>query len=230
MVMTERAEFLANSLKDVRSRIELAAHKSARNPAAITLIAVTKTYPISDVVILRELGQENFGENRTEEGAAKSEAVPGIWHFQGQVQSRKLREIANWADVIHSLDQLSHIEKLDRICVEISKVISVFVQLSLDGAPDRGGVMEKDLAPLAEAISKAKSLKLMGLMCVPPVKYEHDAAFSEIAQIHQRFTANFPAATSLSAGMSSDFETAVSYGATHLRVGSEILGSRTYHP
>ena len=228
--MTERSDYLAKSLADVRSRVELAAQKAARNPEEITLIAVTKTYPVSDVIALRDLGQVNFGENRTEEGAEKSLAIPGIWHFQGQVQSRKLREIAAWADVVHSLDQVSHIEKLDRICSEVSKEISVFIQLSLDGAPDRGGVLEEGLAQLAEAVASSQSLKLLGLMCVPPVEYEHEAAFAEIAQIHQRFTAIFPDAISLSAGMSSDFEIAVSYGATHLRVGSEILGSRTYHP
>lgn len=228
--MTERAEFIANSLSDVKSRIAAAANGAGRNLADITLIAVTKTYPISDVIILQDLGQVNFGENRTEEGAEKSLAVPGIWHFQGQVQSRKLREIAAWADVVHSLDEVSHIEKLARICAETSKEIKVFLQLSLDGAPDRGGVLEENLGQLAEVVANSEHLHLQGLMCVPPVEYPHDAAFAEIAQIHQRFLTSFPAAKSLSAGMSSDFETAIAHGATHLRVGSEILGSRTYHP
>ena len=228
--MTERAEFIAKSLSDVKSRIAAAANGAGRNLADITLIAVTKTYPISDVIILQDLGQVNFGENRTEEGAEKSLAVPGIWHFQGQVQSRKLREIASWADVIHSLDEVSHIEKLARICAETSKEIEVFLQLSLDGAPDRGGVLEENLGQLAEVVANSDHLHLQGLMCVPPVEYPHDAAFAEIAEIHQRFLTSFPEAKSLSAGMSSDFETAIAHGATHLRVGSEILGSRTYHP
>lgn len=228
--MTERAEFISKSLSDVKSRIAAAANGAGRNLDAITLIAVTKTYPISDVIILQDLGQVNFGENRTEEGAEKSLAVPGIWHFQGQVQSRKLREIASWADVIHSLDEVSHIEKLARICAETSKEIEVFLQLSLDGAPDRGGVLEENLGQLAEVVANSDHLHLQGLMCVPPVEYPHDAAFAEIAEIHQRFLTSFPEAKSLSAGMSSDFETAIAHGATHLRVGSEILGSRTYHP
>jgi pyridoxal phosphate enzyme (YggS family) len=228
--MTERAEFIAKSFKDVQSRIATAATAAGRNLADITLIAVTKTYPASDVEILRELGQANFGENRTEEGSEKSLVVPGIWHFQGQVQSRKLREIAAWADVIHSLDQASHIEKLDRICAEMDKKMKVFIQLSLDGAPDRGGVLEEGLLELAQIVASSQNLQLLGLMCVPPVEYEHQAAFAEIEQIHQRFIANFPLANSLSAGMSSDFEIAIAHGATHLRVGSEILGSRTYHP
>ena len=228
--MTERREFLSNSLHDVKSRIASAAQLAGRDIAEITLIAVTKTYPVTDVAILRDLGQSNFGENRTEEGSVKSLEVPGIWHYQGQVQSRKLREIASWANVIHSLDQISHIEKLNRICDETGKKIGVFIQLSLDGAPDRGGVLEQELGGLADAVAASSGLELNGLMCVPPVDYEHQLAFAEIAQIHQRFIGEFPSAKSLSAGMSSDFEIAIAHGATHIRVGSEILGSRTYHP
>lgn len=225
--MTDRREFISNSLQDVRSRIAKAAESVGRDPSQVTLIAVTKTYPVEDVAILRELGQTHFGENRTEEGSEKSLGVPGTWHYQGQVQSRKLREIAAWADVIHSLDQISHIEKLNRICEESQKKISVFIQISLDGAPDRGGVVEENLAALAEAAEESSALELKGLMCVPPVEYEHALAFAEIAEVHHRFLLNFPTAKSLSAGMSSDFEVAIAHGATHIRVGSQILGSRT---
>jgi pyridoxal phosphate enzyme (YggS family) len=228
--MTERREFISSSLQDVKSRIASAAQLAGRDLGEITLIAVTKTYPVSDVAILRDLGESNFGENRTEEGSVKSLEVPGIWHYQGQVQSRKLREIASWANVIHSLDQVSHIEKLNRICEETGKKIGVFIQLSLDGAPDRGGVVEQELGALADAVAASSGLELKGVMCVPPVEYEHQLAFAEIAQIHQRFISKFPSAKSLSAGMSSDFEIAIAHGATHIRVGSQILGSRTYHP
>jgi pyridoxal phosphate enzyme (YggS family) len=228
--MTERREFISQSLHDVQSRIAKAAQSARRDISEITLIAVTKTYPIEDVAILRELGQSNFGENRTEEGSEKSSAIPGTWHYQGQVQSRKLREIAAWADVIHSLDQISHIEKLNRICEETHKKMGVFIQLSLDGAADRGGAVEEDLAALGETVAASSALELKGLMCVPPVEYEHALAFTEIAEIHQRFRSKFPSAKSLSAGMSSDFEIAIAHGATHIRVGSQILGSRTYHP
>jgi pyridoxal phosphate enzyme (YggS family) len=228
--MTERREFISSSLQDVKSRIASAAQLAGRDLGEITLIAVTKTYPVSDVAILRDLGESNFGENRTEEGSVKSLEVPGIWHYQGQVQSRKLREIASWANVIHSLDQVSHIEKLNRICEETGRKIGVFIQLSLDGAPDRGGVVEQELGGLADAVAASSGLELKGVMCVPPVEYEHQLAFAEIAQIHQRFISKFPSAKSLSAGMSSDFEIAIAHGATHIRVGSQILGSRTYHP
>ena len=146
------------------------------------------------------------------------------------MQSRKLREIAGWATYIHSIDSPDHALKLSRICAEIGKDISIFLQLSLDGAPDRGGVIASEIFALAERVANLPNIKLAGLMCVPPVSYEHQHAFSEIAQIHQSFVSTFSQAKSLSAGMSSDFEVAIALGATHLRIGSQILGSRTYHP
>ena len=228
--MSSRELEIAAALATVESQIAAAAAKAGRDRSEITLIAVTKTYPASDVEILRNLGVQNFGENRNEEGVAKSAQVSGTWHFQGQVQSRKLRDIAGWASFIHSLDSAEHVEKLSRIATELGREISIFLQLSLDGAPDRGGVIKSELAALADSVTNLPQIKLVGLMCVPPVEYEHERAFSEIAQIHQRFVSTYSEANSLSAGMSSDFEVAIAHGATHLRIGSQILGSRAYHP
>ena len=228
--MTTRADFIKESLGLVKEQIAAAATGAGRSVDEITLIAVTKTYPVSDVEILHNLGQRNFGENRSEEGAEKSAQVNGSWHYQGQVQSRKLRDIAEWATFIHSIDSPDHVVKLSRICGEIGKEISIFLQLSLDGAPDRGGVIATEILALAEKVAELPNINLAGLMCVPPVAYEHQRAFSEIAQIHQKFISTFSQAKSLSAGMSSDFEVAITHGATHLRIGSQILGSRTNHP
>jgi len=228
--MNNREIEIADALKAVEARITTAAASAGRARSEIILIAVTKTYPVTDVEILRNLGVQNFGENRSEEGVAKSGQVSGTWHFQGQVQSRKLRDIAGWASYIHSLSSAEHVEKLSRIAIELEKEVSIFLQLSLDGAPDRGGVIATELKALADAVVNLPQIKLVGLMCVPPVEYEHERAFSEIAEIHQGFISRFPSAAYLSAGMSSDFEVAISHGATHLRVGSQILGSRPYHP
>ena len=228
--MTTRADFIKESLELVKEQIAAAATGAGRSVDEITLIAVTKTYPVSDVEILHNLGQRNFGENRSEEGSEKSAQVNGSWHYQGQVQSRKLRDIAEWATFIHSIDSPDHAVKLSRICGEIGKEISIFLQLSLDGAPDRGGVIATEILALAEKVAELPNINLAGLMCVPPVAYEHQRAFSEIAQIHQKFISTFSQAKSLSAGMSSDFEVAITHGATHLRIGSQILGSRTNHP
>jgi pyridoxal phosphate enzyme (YggS family) len=228
--MNSRADQIAEALSRVEAQIAVAAADADRDRSEITLIAVTKTYPISDAEILQGLGVSNFGENRSEEGAEKSAHVNGTWHFQGQVQSRKLREIAGWASFIHSIDSSDHAEKLSRICSELGRDISIFLQLSLDGAPDRGGVVAAEILTLAEKVANLPNIKLAGLMCVPPVAYEHLRAFTEIADIQQGFIGVFPEATFLSAGMSSDFEVAIAHGATHLRIGSQILGSRTYHP
>lgn len=228
--MSDRRADLSTSLADVRERAAQAARAAGRDLQDITLIAVTKTYPVSDVKILADLGIADFGENRSEEGLEKSLSVPGTWHYQGQVQSRKLRDIASWADVIHSLDQLSHIEKLARICLDMDKTLKIFIQLSLDGAPDRGGVLEEGLSQLAQSVENSEKLQLVGLMCVPPVEYEFEEAFTQIAEVGQRFRSNYPQAILLSAGMSSDFEEAIAHGATHIRVGSQILGSRPKNP
>ena len=213
--MTRREELAAN-LASVQERI---------TRPDVTLIVVTKTYPVSDVQILKELGVENFGENRTEEGEVKAAAVPATWHFQGGIQSRKLKDIVQWADVIHSLDSTEHVLKLGQRAVRPMKV---FLQLSLDGDPERGGVVESELAALAEVVVAAPNLTLAGLMCVPPVSAIPAEAFSQIYSVHQRFLRDFPNAQSLSTGMSGDFEVAIDHGATHIRVGSSILGSRTY--
>ena len=210
-----RHDDLAANLASVQSRIT--------NPN-VTLIVVTKTYPVSDVQILSELGITHFGENRNEEGLEKSSLIDATWHYQGEIQSRKLRDIAQWANVIHSLDTASHIAKLDSVA---TSSIDVFLQLSLDGDPSRGGVTESDLPVLADSVLASSHLNLMGLMCVPPVATDPRMAFTEIAAIHRRFISTYPAAKSLSAGMSGDYEIAIDCGATHIRVGSSILGSRT---
>jgi len=210
-----RRDKLATNLEAVKALI--------KNPD-ITLIVVTKTYPVSDVQILHELGVRDFGENRNEEGLEKSVAVDGRWHYQGEIQSRKLRDIAAWADVIHSLDNASHISKLSNAA---TKPLDIFLQLSLDGDPARGGAVESELPALADIALASANLHLAGLMCVPPVAADPRIAFTEIAAIHRRFISNYPEAKSLSAGMSGDFEIAIDCGATHIRVGSSILGSRT---
>jgi len=228
--MSTRAQEIAVALASVEDRITKAAATAGRNRSEITLIAVTKTYPANDVQILADLGVSNFGENRSDEGLEKSAAIAATWHFQGQVQGRKLKDIASWATYIHSIDSADHMTKLSRICAEMDRKISIFLQLSLDGAPDRGGVLADQLGQLADQLGADPNLHLAGLMCVPPVEYGFDRAFGEIAKVHSAFKAGYPEAVGLSAGMSSDFEVAIAYGATHLRVGSEILGSRTYHP
>jgi pyridoxal phosphate enzyme (YggS family) len=226
----DRKEELASSLSDVQSRIQEAASRASRKKDDVTLVVVTKTYPVSDVQILHQLGVTHFGENRSAEGLEKSALVSAHWHFQGQIQSNKIAAIASWADTVHSLDDLSHVAKFDRAVGEFpEKRLQVFIQISLDGDTSRAGVSGDELLVLGQAISSTKNLDLAGLMVVPPVQAEPEAAFSEVAEIAQRFRNEFPMARSLSAGMSGDYEVAIAHGATHIRVGSQILGPRATH-
>jgi len=218
--MRSRSEELAENLRAVEDEV------TAYSP---TLIVVTKTYPVSDVEVLHNLGVRDFGENRSSEGLEKSAVVEGRWHYQGEIQSKKIREILSWATCIHSLDDEGHLEKIARTLKEGQQSRELFLQLSLDGDPTRGGLQESALFALAEKVSEINEINLLGIMTVPPVTYDAAAAFTEISSIHQRFIAQFPLAPYLSAGMSGDYMIALALGATHIRVGSKILGARQYH-
>ena len=215
-----RLEEISQNLAEVRAKIAAV----ASHP--VTLIAVTKTFPVSDVQILKELGVSDFGENRDSEGSDKSQIVQGNWHFQGQIQSNKLKSITSWASVIHSLDDPRHFEIIEKVAPH---PLSIFLQVSLDGAHNRGGAGVDQLYRLAELVSDSKTHTLAGLMTVPPVEMVPEAAFSQLSVIRNEFLSRFPKADSLSAGMSGDYEVAISHGATHVRVGSSILGSRSPH-
>jgi pyridoxal phosphate enzyme (YggS family) len=215
-----RIEELEDNLNTVRANIAaVAAHP-------VTLIAVTKTFPASDVQLLKQLGIQEFGENRDSEGAEKSAVVPGNWHFQGQIQSNKLKSITSWASVIHSLDDPRHFEIIEKVAPH---PLSIFLQVSLDGAHNRGGAGVDQLYQLAELVSGSATHTLAGLMSVPPVAMDPEAAYSQLSVIRTEFLSRFPEANSLSAGMSGDYQLAISHGATHVRVGSSILGSRSPH-
>jgi pyridoxal phosphate enzyme (YggS family) len=215
-----RIDEISENLKIVQSKIDAVADHE------VTLIVVTKTFPISDAQILKDLGIEDFGENRDAEGSEKSQVVTGRWHFQGQIQSNKLKSITSWSSVIHSLDDPRHFEIIERLA---PRPLSIFLQVSLDGAHHRGGAGVDQLYRLAEKVSASKMHTLSGLMSVPPVAVDPDAAYSELAIIRKEFMARFPDANQLSAGMSGDYQSAISHGATHVRIGSSILGSRSPH-
>ena len=215
-----RIDEISANLEIVKSKIAAV----ASHP--VTLIAVTKTFPVSDAQILQQLGVADFGENRDSEGAEKSQLVVGNWHFQGQIQSNKLKSITSWASVIHSLDDPRHFEMIEKVAPH---PLSIFLQVSLDGAHHRGGAGVDQLYQLAEKVSASATHTLAGLMSVPPVGMDPEKAYSQLAVIRTEFMNRFPNAKSLSAGMSGDYETAISHGATHVRVGSSILGSRSPH-
>ena len=231
MALERKAELAAN-LANIKTQI----------PEGVHLIVVTKTFPVSDVEILRELGCSEFGENRDQEGKLKAPAVSAKWHFQGQLQSNKLRSICSWADVIQTVDSLRYVDLISSALSRISEEgnlgkdsLEIFIQVSLDSKLEskldseksaRQGADPKEINQIADAIMSTKNLKLQGLMAVAPLDEEPDSAFLRLSKIHSDFKANYPNSPYLSAGMSGDFQSAISHGATHIRIGSQILGSR----
>jgi hypothetical protein len=225
--MSRKDQILSN-LKSVKEKISAAAQAAGRSPSEITLIAVTKTFPVSDLEILYELGVRNFGENRDQEAAPKVSALPAdiTWHFQGGIQSNKLKSISNWASVIHSVDKFKYAQMISQFSV--GKTKEIFIQVSLDTLPQsREGVDPADLMQLAEQIMSLPNLEVKGLMAVAPLDQPTEQAFVRLQQIQQKFIQLYPAASSLSSGMSGDYELAISLGATHVRIGSSILGNRS---
>lgn len=225
--MKTRSEELRENLDSIKARINEATKSSGRNSSEITLIVVTKTFPASDVKILYELGVRDFGENRDQEASVKSTELPDDcrWHFQGQIQSNKLKSIANWADVLHSIDNLAHARKLDSL-VSSDANKDIFVQVSLDNLPNRGGVVPKLLAEFLDEVSALPHLNFRGLMAVAPLGEEPVVAFKRLKELSDQVIKVHPEAREISAGMSNDFEAAISQGATHIRIGSQILGVR----
>jgi pyridoxal phosphate enzyme (YggS family) len=202
-------------------------------PTNVNLVVVTKTFPISDIEILYELGERQFGENREDEGSGKSKAMPEdvIWHFQGRIQSKKIKSLVNWCDVIHSLDDLGHAKKIQETAAILSKLQDVFIQINLDGdlrSENRSGINEAELMNFTEAISHLNSLRVLGVMGIAPLNQDPRPGFEFLAESSMRLRSVMPEATNISAGMSSDYQIALKYGATHLRIGSSILGSRNY--
>ena len=222
--MTIRSQELSANLDSIRARIGAAVQGSGRSPDEVTLIVVTKTFPASDVQILYDLGVRDFGENRDQEASVKSLELPDDcrWHFQGQIQSNKLKSIAEWADVLHSIDDISHARKLNSLVSEKD----IFVQVSLDNLPNRGGVVPNLLPDFLEELSALANLNLRGLMAVAPLGEEPARAFSRLKELSDQVVRVHPKAHEISAGMSNDFEAAIAQGATHIRIGSQILGVR----
>lgn len=237
-VRPERRAELAAGLARVRARIADACAAAGRQRDEVTLVAVTKTYPAADVVALAGLGVTDVGENRDQEAAPKAEAVAGAgaaprWHFIGQLQRNKARSVVRYADVVQSVDSVRLAAALDAAAGAVrDRPLDVLVQVSIDGDPARGGALpgaadpQRGLDPVAAAVAGADGLRLAGLMAVAPLGWEPDRAFARLAEVAAALRADHPGATVLSAGMSGDLESAIGHGATHVRVGSALLGMR----
>jgi pyridoxal phosphate enzyme (YggS family) len=230
-----RAEQLRANLTQVRARIRDACAAADRPATAVRLIVVTKFWPAADVRRLAALGVRDVGESRDQEAAGKAAAcadLPLRWHFVGQLQANKARSVARCADLVHSVDRLKLVAALSRGALAADRELGALVQVNLDPAeratagPARGGVAEAEVPRLADAIAAAPGLRLGGVMTVAPRTMPAAGAFERLAQISARLRADHPSADVVSAGMSADLEAAIAAGATHVRVGTAILGVR----
>jgi PLP dependent protein len=284
----DRRAQLAANLEEVRGRIARACSAAGRDPSSVTLVAVTKTYPASDVELLAGLGVTDVGENKDQEAAAKAAAVSAAlrWHFVGQLQRNKAKSVVRYADVVESVDSLRLVAALSKAAVgHRTSALDVLIQISLDGDPTRGGAVvrggsqatppsgsgaadeslsvppsslsvlsspsvaapslsvpkrassdisgvpdvpdrDRDLWRVAEAVAAADGLRLAGVMAVAPIGWDPDHAFEMLARLAERLRAEHPGAMAVSAGMSGDLEAAIRHGATHVRIGTSLLGMR----
>lgn len=229
--MTRREEIAAN-LAAVRARIERACAAAGRDPDEVTLVVVTKFFPASDVRLLADLGVRHVGENRHQEAVLKAAECHDLeltWHFVGGLQTNKAGPVTGYAHVVESVDRVKLATALDRGAQAHERELDVLVQVSLD-PPDRtagrSGVDPAGLAELAAHVEGLASLRLRGLMAVAPRGADPVQAFAELASIRAEFLRAHPGAEWLSAGMSGDLEAGVAAGATHVRVGSAVLGQR----
>ncbi|MEU1848963.1 YggS family pyridoxal phosphate-dependent enzyme [Streptomyces sp. NPDC019990] len=235
--MTDRKDELATNLAKVERRIADACAAAGRERDEVTLIVVTKTYPASDVRILSELGVRHVAENRDQDAAPKAAAcgdLPLTWHFVGQLQTNKVRSVAGYADFVQSVDRAKLVTALSKEAVRAGRELGCLIQVALDAGEsargERGGVAPGGIEELAGLVAAAPGLRLGGLMTVAPLTGEYagreQAAFGRLMSLSTDLRGSHPAATMVSAGMSADLEQAVAAGATHVRVGSAVLGVR----
>jgi pyridoxal phosphate enzyme (YggS family) len=198
----------------------------------VTLIAVTKTFPGSDIRELVHLDVRDIGENRDQEASGKAAELADVdvrWHFVGSLQSNKAGSVSSYAFAVHSVDRPRLVAALSSARGRLAGArppLEVFVQVSLDGDPHRGGAPAAEVSALCDAVAGADSLRLAGVMAVAPLGGDPAAAFDRLATVAAEVREHHPAATGISAGMSGDLEAAVAAGATHLRIGTALLGGR----
>ncbi|MGW7281310.1 YggS family pyridoxal phosphate-dependent enzyme [Streptomyces sp. NPDC054844] len=235
--MTDRKQELAENLAKVEERIAAACEAAGRRCDEVTLIVVTKTYPADDVRILSELGVRHVAENRDQDAAPKAAAcsdLPLSWHFVGQLQTNKVRSVVGYADVVQSVDRARLVTALSKEAVRAGREVGCLLQVALDAGEnargDRGGVSPAGIEELADLVARSEGLRLDGLMTVAPLTGEYagrqEAAFEHLMDLSTYVRRTHPAANMVSAGMSADLEQAVAAGATHVRVGTAVLGVR----
>jgi pyridoxal phosphate enzyme (YggS family) len=237
MGMTDRRAELAANLAKVEERIAAACVAAGRKREEVTLILVTKTYPASDVRILSELGVRHVAENKDQDAAPKAAECSDlslVWHFVGQLQTNKVRSVVRYADLVQSVDRSRLVTTLSKEAVRAGREVGCLIQVALDadesGRGERGGVGPDGIEELADLLARSPGVRVDGLMTVAPLTGEYAgrqrAAFERLVDLSTDLRRTHPAANMVSAGMSADLEDAVAAGATHVRVGTAVLGVR----
>ncbi|MGG5172963.1 YggS family pyridoxal phosphate-dependent enzyme [Pseudarthrobacter sp. J1738] len=232
----QRSVELRGNLTAVQKRISAAAAAAGREDGACELVVVTKFHTTQDIRRLAAMGVQDVGESRDQEAAPKSQELGELalkWHFVGQIQTNKAKSVARYAHAVHSVDRLSLVTALSKGVVAEQEQnnrpdLQCFIQLNLDPSAEagRGGASPEQLLELGAAVDAAVGLELYGVMAVAPLGSDPDAAFAQLAEHSRELRQQFPHARYISAGMSGDLEHAIRYGATHLRIGSDVLGPR----
>ena len=223
---------LQSRYQAIIDRMAAAATSSSRDLDEVTLVVVTKNHPEQLVLDLLDLGARDFGENRDQDASPKAKIISDKtdqrfdWHFIGQLQTNKVKSVLEYASFLHSLDRPSLLDELQKRTGERENPLKVFVQVNLTDDEARGGVSPADLDGFAERVLESPGLELVGLMGVGGLEVAPEAEFERLASLSQQIQRLAPAATGLSMGMSGDFEAAIAYGATHLRIGTAITGNR----
>jgi len=230
-VSDQRRAELSRNLEQVQARIDAACARAGRSADDVTLTVVTKFFPASDVRLLAGLGVRHVGENRHQEAEAKAAECADldlVWHFIGGLQSNKAAAVTSYASVVESLDRAKLVRGLSRGAHEHDRLLDVLVQVSLDeaGSATRSGAPPSEVPELARAVAQAEGLRLRGVMAVAPRGVDPLPAFAKLASVAEEVRRVDPAATWVSAGMSNDLEAALESGATHVRIGSAVLGPR----
>ena len=221
-----RLDDLAAALAAVRERIA-----AVTDPATVTLVAVSKTFPASDVLLMHRLGVADFGESKDQEASAKAAALreAGVtprWHFVGGVQRNKARGIASYADVVHSVDRAEVAAALGGAAARAGRTLGALVQVRFDDDPQRSGVAPGEVPVLAETVAGTEGLRLAGVMCVAPPGVPPRPVFARLRAVAEALRADHPGATTISAGMTHDLEDALAEGANCVRVGTALFGGR----
>jgi hypothetical protein len=217
---------VAANLAAVQQRLAAAAQAAKRHPASVHLVAVTKTFRADHILPVLEAGHRCFGENRVQEAARKWPALrqrfPGIeLHLIGPLQSNKAREAVDLFDAIHTIDRPKIAQALAHEMAKQRKRLKLFIEVNTGEEPQKAGVLPKEAADLLRLCREELELDIAGLMCIPPLDEEAAVHFAFLAKLGQQLGLK-----ELSMGMSADFETAVAFGATHVRVGTQIFGHR----